>query len=55
LTIQDPTASGVVRLVKCWLPVGKTSGALRTQDLWLYAHRICAETDKVDPTQESLF
>lgn len=44
-----------MRLVKCWLPVGKSSGAVKVQDLWMYAHRVCTEIEKHDPSQESLF
>jgi len=53
--IVDIKASGVVRLVECWLPSGKNSGAMRVQEKFIYAHKICCETGKVVAQQDALF
>lgn len=53
--IADVKASGIVRLVQCWLPVGKTSGAIRVEERFMYAHRICCEVGKMEARQDSLF
>jgi len=53
--IPDVKASGVMRLVQCWLPVGKNSGAQRVEEKFMYAHKICVEIGKVETKQDSLF
>lgn len=55
LLIPDVKSSGVMRLVECWLPAGKSTGALRVEEKFLYAHRICVEMGKMEAAQESLF
>lgn len=55
IVIPDVKAAGVVRKVECWLPSGKTSGAIGARDLYMYAHRVCAETGRVGAEQQSLF
>jgi len=55
IVIADVKASGVARRVECWLPVGKTSGAMGVQERFIYAHRICCESGRVVASQESLF
>jgi len=44
-----------MRFVQCWLPSGKTGGAMRVEDKYLFAHKICVEIGKVEAAQESLF
>lgn len=53
--IDDVKASGIMHLVKCFLPVGSTSGAKRVQNEWIYAHRVCVETKEPMPEQGRLF
>lgn len=54
-SIGDVKASGIMRLVECWVPIGKTSGILRVEDKFLYAHRLCVEIGKLAANQEPLF
>lgn len=53
--IPDVKAAGVMRRVECWLPAGKSTGALRVEEKFLYAHRVCVEVGKIEAAQEALF
>lgn len=53
--IPDVKQSGIMRLVQCWLPTGKNGGAIKIEEKYLYAHKICVEVGKVEAAQDSLF